>query len=206
MKELLKDSKSKSIVLLFLYLFMMIVIVMITRPVNNVSEPIETKKEENLTPYEIMEQKTNYQYEYIINYDNADYIIKGTRYNNEEIFSYLDKNYYIRKDNIYEINNNVITKIEGSNLLFDLKSELIYKAIKNITPTLELDTNGIISREYYLPNNEDTVKITTYEENNEINKVNIVNDGIESGYINITINYKNIAKINEFNTNFKLEE
>ncbi|MEG1647202.1 MAG: hypothetical protein RRY16_01905 [Bacilli bacterium] len=200
LKELLKDSKTKSIILLCLYLFMMSILIIIVRlnpkKVVEPSIPVDSIK-----AIEKLKIFTNYQYEYLINYNEKNSTFIGTRYNEEEIFMYDNKNYYLKGLLLYEINNNKISPTTQEFDIRNFRTENIYLLINNIKPTLELEIEGVKSKEYYIHKNN--LKITTYEKDNIINK--IVLFYIDNN-VNCTIHLTNVGKITSLNTNFELEE
>ncbi|MEG0826184.1 MAG: hypothetical protein RR404_01805 [Bacilli bacterium] len=200
LKVLLKDSKTKSIILLCLYLFMMSILIIIVRlnpkKVVEPSIPVDSIK-----AIEKLKIFTNYQYEYLINYNEKNSTFIGTRYNEEEIFMYDNKNYYLKGLLLYEINNNKISPTTQEFDIRNFRTENIYLLINNIKPTLELEIEGVKSKEYYIHKNN--LKITTYEKDNIINK--IVLFYIDNN-VNCTIHLTNVGKITSLNTNFELEE
>lgn len=207
LKELLKDEQKRKIVLLCLYLFMMFVIVLMVRinPGNNIVQNDITKTDDieiidNVSAIEKLKY-TNYQYEYNVTRNEENYIITGTRYNDEEIFNCNNKNYFLKQNELYEIDGyRIIMTNENTSFFNQIRSEKIYDLISNLEPILELDVNDEVSKEYNVSTFEmDSINIKTYEKNKYINKIEL--NYVSSG-LNVVINYSNVNKVSKLNTNF----
>lgn len=206
LKELLKDESKRKIVLLCMYLLMMFVIILVVRinPGNAVIKESETVTKTDVIVDTVSAldklKYTNYQYDYNITYNEENYIIKGTRYNEEELFSYNNKNYFLKQNEVYEIDGyRLIGTNADASFFYKFKSEKIYDLLNSLTPSLELNVDNEIQKEYQTSINEETFNIKTYEKDKYINKVEIKN--ITNG-LNININYSNVNKVSKLNTNF----
>lgn len=211
-KELMKNEQSRKIVLLCIYLFMMFVLVLIVRinpgnnrmidtytPIDKITETDSIKAIEKL-------KYTNYQYQYTINYLDNIYNLNGTRYNNEEIFIYNTNKYFLKNNELYEIDDyKIILTNTDISLLQGIKSEAIYEFINSLNPTLELEVDSVIIKEYNIVDELETgnnIYIKTYEKDNYINKIELI---YENKGLKIEINYSNIGKVSKLNTNFMEE-
>lgn len=111
-KKMKKDPKGKAILFFgFYFLFFLFIAVIarmgdrssIYRPTNNSSSFDFTFS--NL-------ESNNYKYNYTITVDDVKYEVIGQKYDNEELFTYLNKNYYV-KDGQFFIEDEIWLKTDN---------------------------------------------------------------------------------------------
>ena len=180
---------------LSLYIIMQIMIIL-SNPSDN--KPVKIKVIENVSATDNFKNMSSYEYTYEINYilnnQNLSKLITGTKYNNKNVFKILNNKYSISNDLIYDSNNNVVTNLCEYDLINLLPNNLVNLFVGEKTETKYSD--GKVKIEYD--------KITIYEENNYITKIELdltdevskINNKIT--YYSIIITYSNINNISSF--------
>lgn len=220
-KELWKNPKTHALMVLGIYAFFFAIVIIYIQIGSSIKNT-EPNINNNYSSLDNLNNMKTYEYKYLITkVTNETNIInvEGIKYNNQNSFKILNDNqtYYIEDDLIkpndlfpddlylLEIEPNKIYEYILAN---DKYSEIEYsdgsKKIEYLISLNDIKTELDI----YEQLNDDQIKITTYEEDNVIYKielnlseyVKLKNEEINN--YNIEINYTNINKI----SNYKVEQ
>ncbi len=212
LKETWKNPKGKALIKLCLYfLFMFSVIIFVNISSLNKPRKIihdEYKKNNN----------DNYEYLEIININNKNFNIEGIRYKNKENIKIIELNKEINIENNTILNESILENSLLNNLNFlNFQLDKIENILTQKQNSKSITYNDGSKKTEYLLNTSElnlfkdniTVdyKIVKYEKNNDIIKLEIdvtnlykaINKNINTSLI--TIEYKNIGNISDFNIN-----
>lgn len=187
-KETWKDKRKRALVILILYfIFFFIIITDYKSRVRNAS----TIKEPLVKYSELSSYDYNVNLEYYSNGENHSSQYSGINYNSQTKWSVNDETYYLNRSELSTIND-IITYLN-----YNLTPNYIYSIIKNqsLISKTEIYNENLIAKNYEINIDNINYKITTYENDSDIIRVNIVIDNIEledNSYTNINylINYQ----------------
>ena len=118
LKEAMEDPKKKSFLFFGGYLIFFILVIFFLKSVHNPIDPNGYEMGSSITYNEQSFLEDNYSYTYDIVLDDKEYKYVGKRNNNDELFTYNDKEYYKNFDN-YFVNNGVWVKSENPFIFSD---------------------------------------------------------------------------------------
>lgn len=215
-KEVLKDSKKKSIIQLCLYfIFFVFVFIVISsgndKPIENKVENVDNSADNSVN---------NYEYVYrIINNENI-LEVTGKLKDNEQIFTYNALNYYKNDSGIYLLDDTNLTYPQNIDFNIDKYSyqnmESLIEKSEFIEETTYKDNSKKTTYNININDYFDTLKeenncneidcsninaTVIVEESDYINNININLTNYYNYNYNIEISYSNINNISEIKTN-----
>ena len=200
------DPKKKSIIQLVFWILFFAIIVSGYRIAND-SKDIQNTDSTNNSNLKTTKDINSYEYEYNIHYLNNDVLIKGTHYNNKDVFYINNDKYYIIDNEYYFAKNNL--KIDISYPINEWAYENLNKIKDNFTYSNNTSyKSGMIKYEYNI-SSTDYNKYYNSSYTNDILIDIIVNKNIITeasiNYINykVDIKYTNINEINNLDINIE---
>lgn len=196
LKELWKIPRYKALIQLGLYLLFFTITFGFMYLIGIISGNKETIAIK--TPLENYKEMVNYEYTYNIKINNIDNNITGTKYNDKNEFKYLNNEYYINNKLVYsKKTNEQIDKLINFDILF-LDQNNLFDLMTNysINNKKTVYNNNNSKTEYTISYNSNEINMTTYIEDNYINKITI--SFIDKTDINIEIVYDNINNIRSY--------
>ncbi len=184
-KELKKTARGKALLFFAGYLIFFIIIIIVFRvskkmPINNYS--YDGGRKHNFSFSEI--ENNNYKYNYKIVIDENTYLLTGQRYEDTEMFTVNNKEFYKVNDNYFTLDNGLWIKSNNPN------NFSYFTEIENI--------QKLIEQAYYLSK-------TDYESGKEVYNFLISTNNIEKIYRNQNIDIADEAGEIIISTNEDLE-
>ncbi|MFV0249552.1 MAG: hypothetical protein ACK5HP_00725 [Bacilli bacterium] len=201
-KELWNNPRIHALMVLGLYaVFFVIIFIYITISKNTTNQNVEIKDS-----LETLNNMNSYEYHYKYEINNEITNINGIKYN--------DINEFSIENNKFTIVNNKIegeVSIDDKLYILEILPNYIYSYIKlnnNLNETTYSDNT--IKKEYIIlikeikqyfgTESDENITVTTYEEDNQIYKIELdLTNIVEEEYL-ITINYENINNIINYNS------
>ena len=191
-KELYKNPRGRALLFFIFYFIFFMFIFLLLRTSNNKynSYDYEMGRQYSFNTSAIL--NNNYKYYYDIHLDDKDEVITGEKYNDKEMFTYNNKNYYYTNGNYYVKDKEWVEtsvpfkysdfldakKVLSLVGLAYYESKTSYESGKNVynflisTNTINKEFNKIDSDYDEIPNR----LIISTDENNSVNSINIYLD------------------------------
>lgn len=197
-KEIMGDTKKKSIILLFFWFLFAFFIIFFVK---------------NTTPTKVVKKQpvdyVNYSsYEFTMKSKTLD--INGVYYKEKALIFSGNDRYYMEDNSLYKIDGNNLVKVSKINkhTITKLQPKYLGKLINDSKHEVTINLEENIVKKNYSINAKDYYKL--YDEEIEKDFIIPLSVYLKNDYIikiefsDLTITYKNINKIKEFNADYKI--
>ena len=203
--EFLKTPRGKAVMFFGFYFIFFFILSVMFREGTTTSDYDNEKEKKNTLPYSLkMIESNNYHFKYSYDFDNKINIYEGDRYDQKELFSFNNINYY-RNDSIFLTNNsNIWVKCDNPYTMYEfIDINSIKKILSKATYISKTDYESGMKVYNYQISTSTLIKLITNKDVDLDDKPNeiIIKTDADDNVNDIKYDLTSYSKYNQLSTN-----